>query len=145
MSVRGQVGGRQRRTGCDAPLGVHGDLGIRARRDAVFASDRTPAATASPPTASIWTMPLLPVVASGYENAPNVWPTAKSMIASMATWFAAFRLIPRSPELSALRHLNAPSLGRRTRPVAALAPAPNSAPSTKVFRPVIVTAPSLRT
>ena len=111
----------------------------------VAANEATPAATASPPTGSIWTMPLLVVVASGYENAPNVWPAAKSMMASIATWLLAFRAIPRSPELSALRHLTAPRLGRRTRPVAALFPDPNSAPSWNVFRPVMVTAPFFRT
>jgi hypothetical protein len=47
------------------------------------------------------------------------------MIASMAMWSLALSAIPRSPEWSALRHLIAPVLGRRTRPVPALLPLPN--------------------
>jgi len=77
-------------------------------------------------------------------DAPNVWPAAKSMIASIARWLLAASAIPRSPELSALRHLTAPALGRRTRPVLDLVPEPNSAQSWNVFMPVQVTAPSFR-
>jgi hypothetical protein len=111
----------------------------------VAANEATPAATASPPTGSIWAMPLLVVVASGYENAPNVWPAAKSTMASITRWYEAFNAMPRSPEFAALRHLTAPVLGRRARPVAAFTPEPSATPSWKVLRPVTVCAPAART
>ena len=144
VRVRGQVAGRERRASRGATPCVHRELRVGARRDAGGGERDNAAATAMPPTGSICTTPLASVVASGTVLAPNVWPAAKSMTASIARWLLAFNAMPRSPELSCFLHLTAPALGRRTRPVLDFVPAPNSAPSWNVLRPVTVTAPSFR-
>jgi hypothetical protein len=59
MGVGGEVARNQSCAARDAPLGVH------PATTAVAAKEATPAATANPPTGSIWTMPLLVVVAPG--------------------------------------------------------------------------------
>ena len=112
----------------------------------VSASETTPAATASPPTGSIWTMPL----ASGRgvrirERAERLARREvddgvhREVVARVQRHAEVAGVVLLAPLDRAERWAGAP--GR----CSTSCPAPNSAPSWNVLRPVTVTAPSFRT